>query len=609
MANTMTVSHETLSSMTRTTRDGRQLLYRMKVVQQPERARACGAGAKSSADRRPVDPPPIVELRILEGEGEEKKDVTFSHNANFFLYTTLEHARPMNQGRVAVSANTLPVLTGTPVAGMAYLDRPEPAGYFIFPDLSVRHEGKYRLSFNLYEELKEPERDADAGAPEGSPTTKERRLASNPTGPRNFVHFRLEVKSGPFSVFSAKKFPGLAESTTMSRLVNEQGCRVRIRRDVRMRRRDKVSDPYQDMPEDGSYPAPPDRFQTPQQAPDRPPSIGNVSVDMPTPYSTDRRPSGHEVGYYPQASYQQTAPLPLPQSATSYTSHLSFGGSSTPQYQTPTIPGPPPPPPPPPPPSSIPHYTQSSSPYTYGQPSHHHHRQMSAPHNSYSYPTQPPQQATYGPPPYVDERPYPEPRRSSGGMTMSRQQPPPLDPYVQNHPAMQQQQHHHPAHSQMRSLTPINTNPTNQCPPSLPPIQSLVSQSPFEPPTSEPKSSTSVVPQGPQNPFSASSYMSAGYHGYASNTPHSANPNHVAATHTKRPYGSTFDSSHLNQPMHGGMRPSSAHNGQDLPQIETDDGDLADEYNDLEDMKGPLVYRRADGTRQAKKCPSPRVNR
>ncbi|KAL9097951.1 MAG: hypothetical protein Q9163_006292 [Psora crenata] len=222
----MAVPNETFSSMTRTTRDGRQLQYRMEVVQQPERARACGAGAKSSADRRPVDPPPIVELRILECFGEEKRDITFAHNANFFLYTTLEHARPMNQGRVAVSPHTLPVLTGTPVAGMAYLDRPKPAGYFIFPDLSVRHEGKYRLSFNLYEELKEPEKDADVGAPEGSPTTRERHLASNPTGPRNFVHFRLEVRSGPFAVFSAKKFPGLAESTAMSRLVNEQGPRT-----------------------------------------------------------------------------------------------------------------------------------------------------------------------------------------------------------------------------------------------------------------------------------------------------------------------------------------------------------------------------------------------
>ena len=549
----------------------------------------------ASADRRPVDPPPIVELRILEGAGEEKRDITFAHNANFFLYTTLEHARPMNQGRVAVSANTLPVLTGTPVAGMAYLDRPKPAGYFIFPDLSVRHEGNYRLSFNLYEELKEPDKDADVGAPEGSPNTRQRHLANNPNGPHNFVHFRLEVKSGPFSVYSAKKFPGLAESTAMSRLVNEQGCRVRIRRDVRMRRRDKASDPYQDMPEEGSYQQP-DRFQTPQQAPDRPRSISNSSVDAPTPYSADRRQSVHEIGYYQQAPYQQSAPPPPPpppQSASSYTSHLSFGGSSTPHYQTPTIPGPPPPPPPPP----MSHYTQPTNAYTYGPPTHH--RQISAPHINYGYPTQPPQQATYGPPPYVDERAYPEQRRSSAGMTMSRQ-PLPLESYVHNAPTMQPSS----SQPQRRSLTPINTNPASQCPPSLPPIQSLVSQSPLELPTSEPKSSTSIIPQGPHNPFSTSSYMSTGNHSHVSNTPQSGTL--MSAPHTKRSYGSTFDASHLNQPMHGGMRPNSNHHAQDLPQIETDDGDLADAYGDLGDLRGPLIYKRADGSRQAKKCPSPR---
>lgn len=114
-----------------------------------------------------------------------------------------------------------PVLTGVPVSGMAYLDRPNPAGYFIFPDLSVRHEGKYRLRFALYEETKE----------EVYP------VPQDPLEPREYCTHRLDVKSKPFTVFSAKKFPGLAESTALSRIVAEQGCRVRIRRDVRMRRR------------------------------------------------------------------------------------------------------------------------------------------------------------------------------------------------------------------------------------------------------------------------------------------------------------------------------------------------------------------------------------
>ncbi|KAA8911748.1 velvet factor, partial [Sphaerosporella brunnea] len=146
---------------------------------------------------------------------------TFAHNANFFLFATLEHARPVAQARGMPAPAPAPVLTGVPVSGMAYLDRPAPAGYFIFPDLSVRHEGSYRLRFGLYEHSNE----------ESYP------LPADNLEPREFCTHRLDVKSKPFTVFSAKKFPGLAESTTLSRIVAEQGCRVRIRRDVRMRRR------------------------------------------------------------------------------------------------------------------------------------------------------------------------------------------------------------------------------------------------------------------------------------------------------------------------------------------------------------------------------------
>lgn len=75
--------------MSRRTVDGRKITYKLKVLQQPQRARACGSGAKSSADRRPVDPPPIVEMRIYEGEDpfhEPKNDITFAYNASFFLF-------------------------------------------------------------------------------------------------------------------------------------------------------------------------------------------------------------------------------------------------------------------------------------------------------------------------------------------------------------------------------------------------------------------------------------------------------------------------------------------------------------------------------------------
>ncbi|KAF6821313.1 sexual development activator [Colletotrichum sojae] len=214
---------ETTTLLDRPTRDGHQFFYDLTVLQQPERARACGSGSKY---RRPVDPPPVVQLKVGKGASrEDKKDVTMAYNSNFFLYAELSPARPIAHGRVqSASATQPPVLTGMPVSGMAYLDRPTEAGYFLFPDLSVRHEGRYVLAFHLYEEIKNPE---------------DRDINSDPVQDQfPCFHWRMAVKSQPFSVYSAKKFPGLTESTNLSKTISEQGCRVRIRRDVRMRRRE-----------------------------------------------------------------------------------------------------------------------------------------------------------------------------------------------------------------------------------------------------------------------------------------------------------------------------------------------------------------------------------
>ena len=60
--------------------------------------------------------------------------------------------------------------------------------------------------------------------------------------------------------------------------------------------------------------------------------------------------------------------------------------------------------------------------------------------------------------------------------------------------------------------------------------------------------------------------------------------------------------------MFGGMRPDSAGHGKDREQIETDTGELEDPYAEDFTVK-TLVYKRADGTKHAKKCPSPIENR
>lgn len=306
-------------TISRVTRDGRRLHYDLQVLQQPERARACGSGPKSSADRRPVDPPPVVQMKIFEGSHRENaKDITFAYNADFFLYANLHHAHDVASGRVA-PPSTPPVLTGMPVSSMILLDRPTEAGYFIFSDLSVRHEGKYYLTFSLMEEVKE-DRDKDADEPMSG--TDE--IVGPDIGPGQEVrcwNFRTTVQTDDFDVYSAKKFPGLQESTQLSRTVAEQGCRVRIRRDVRMRRREKGKgkdasardDEYSRAAAAASAAPPPERTPTIRGR-----SSSNASLERaPYPQDLHRRPSGMEFAP-PRPSFAASEP--------SANRHLTFGG-------------------------------------------------------------------------------------------------------------------------------------------------------------------------------------------------------------------------------------------------------------------------------------------
>ncbi len=333
----------------------------------------------------------MLQFKVLEGENyDQARDITFDYNADFFVFASLEHARPMARGRVQTPAATSPpVLTGFPVAGCCYLDRPAPAGYFIFPDLSVRHEGRYRLVFTLYEQIKDEQDD------EIEPRAEDREgIATGEDDGQGFYH-RMEVKSDDFAVFSAKKFPGLSESTALSRTVAEQGCRVRIRRDVRMRRRDNkptAGADYDDNAEEEYGRR--RRTQTPDVL--RPRSVSNSSMDT-SGYGHDhsRRPSNADYTHHPPPPpmYQPNQPGRI----------LSFGHGG--QDCAPQVYAPPPPPGPlstpvspahsapfhptsqvssyPPPPS--PGYITPQSGY-YDRPSSSHDQEMKI-QPSYNYPT------------------------------------------------------------------------------------------------------------------------------------------------------------------------------------------------------------------------------
>ncbi|CAO3683290.1 unnamed protein product [Umbelopsis ramanniana] len=190
--------------------------YKLEVCQQPLHARMCGFGEK---DRRPIDPPPIVQLfvqkRDADGNDLGPIDVQTLQNPFFVLHVTLWSAE-MDEERNIISnpPKCTRVLMGSLVSSPSLLKNPQGKQglYFAFPDLSIRTEGRYTLKFSLI------------------------KLTSNDFVTDAKANVIAQVFSEPFMVYSAKKFPGMTESTELSKAFARQGLKIPIRNDVRTRK-------------------------------------------------------------------------------------------------------------------------------------------------------------------------------------------------------------------------------------------------------------------------------------------------------------------------------------------------------------------------------------
>ncbi|KAI9102866.1 velvet factor-domain-containing protein [Phlyctochytrium arcticum] len=180
--------------------------YHLVVRQQPERARACGYADR--ADRRPLDPPPVAQLHVTDRRtGQVYADTL--HNPYYMCYATLYHAT-LDHEILPSTSPTSPQshpLNGTVVTSMARLkdENHVDGAYFVFCNLGVKAEGRYRVLFTLFE--------ISGGA----------------------VHCRARTLTEPFYVYG-KSFPGMAESTPLCRCFAEQGVRLRVRNEPKLRR-------------------------------------------------------------------------------------------------------------------------------------------------------------------------------------------------------------------------------------------------------------------------------------------------------------------------------------------------------------------------------------
>ncbi|CDH54602.1 related to velvet a protein [Lichtheimia corymbifera JMRC:FSU:9682] len=189
------------------TRSNREdIQYDLQLRQQPKRSRMCGVGEK--ADRRPIDPPPIVQLKVNDPNLPSSDQHSFLQNPYYFMYASLMAADLDEELHLLRDGKTRST-TGSVVSSLYHLkdiDNSD-AGFFVFPDLSVRVEGHYRLKLSLFEIIG-----------------------------KDVYHCR-SIISDVFVVYSAKKFPGMEESTFLSRAFADQGLKIRIRKELRQRKK------------------------------------------------------------------------------------------------------------------------------------------------------------------------------------------------------------------------------------------------------------------------------------------------------------------------------------------------------------------------------------
>ncbi|TIA88746.1 hypothetical protein E3P99_02426 [Wallemia hederae] len=180
--------------------DGRR--YNLRILQQPRVARM-----SSFNEKRPVDPPAIVELEVYDRFGRVDED---SLRSPFWvLHVVLADGETLSKPQSQI-------LQGSLTSSAHYCRRRNDDDksygcFFYFSDLTLTTEGVYRLKFLL--------------------TT-----VCEPSAPAPVLN---SVITNPFTVFTAKKFPGMAPSSDLAKSLAAQGVKIPIRNEERKRNQNR----------------------------------------------------------------------------------------------------------------------------------------------------------------------------------------------------------------------------------------------------------------------------------------------------------------------------------------------------------------------------------
>ncbi|KAI0533407.1 hypothetical protein GGR58DRAFT_516945 [Xylaria digitata] len=199
--------------------------YRISIRQQPVAARSCGYGER---DRRVIDPPPIIQMKIEDptaSEEEIKNRLTHTHS---IMHCTIwNEAGDQDLSSMPEDYRTQRRLMGTvvssPFAGNDEND--EFGSFFCFPDLSCRTPGSFRLQFSF--------------------------MVLDPfSSPGHRTPVVAIAMSDVFTVYNAKDFPGMKASTALTKRLKEQGCLISIKKGNDRTRTREGSESEDDYDED-----------------------------------------------------------------------------------------------------------------------------------------------------------------------------------------------------------------------------------------------------------------------------------------------------------------------------------------------------------------------
>ena len=199
--------------------------YHLSIRQQPVAARACGFGER---DRRVIDPPPILEVKTTDkitGEVIHEDGVMMALHCSLLSHDYSDETEvPSTQEGQAATRRMMGTLVASPYT--AKDDHGISGNFYVFPDLSCRSPGKFRLRFKLI---------------------RVEFATMRPGGTSPTV---ASCDSDIFSVYTAKDFPGMRASSGLLKALRRQGLNVGVKKGSDARKGSKKAKKEESASED-----------------------------------------------------------------------------------------------------------------------------------------------------------------------------------------------------------------------------------------------------------------------------------------------------------------------------------------------------------------------